>query len=97
MPPHLLTDSEIKMYYQNEPKFNGAYSRRNLPKIKEGVCVINLDEYQSIGTHWIALYVKGNNRRTSYDAIYFDSFEAEHIPKEIIGIHRKQKYNNKYL
>ena len=29
------------------------------------------------------MYVNGNNRRTSYDAIYFDSFGVEHIPKEI--------------
>ena len=47
--------------YQNEPKFNGVYSRNNLPKIKDGAYVINLDEFKSIGTHWIALYVNGNN------------------------------------
>ena len=33
MPPHLLTNFEIQIYYQNEPKFNVAYSRNNLPKI----------------------------------------------------------------
>ena len=49
------------MYYQNEPKFNGVYSRNNLPKIKNGAYVINLDEYESIGTHWIALYVIAEN------------------------------------
>ena len=27
--------------------------------------------------------MNSNNRRGSYDAIYFDSFEVEHIPKEI--------------
>ena len=27
--------------------------------------VVNLDEYKSIGTHWIALYVNGNNKRAS--------------------------------
>ena len=27
--------------------------------------------------------MNGNNRRASYDAKYFDSFGAEHIPKEI--------------
>ena len=74
---------EIKKYYQNKPKFNGVYSRNNSPKIKDEVYVINLDEYKSIATHWIALYVNGNNRRASYDAIYFDSFGVEHIPKEI--------------
>ena len=35
--------------------------------------------HSDIGTHWIALYTK-NNAIT-----YFDSFEVEHIPKEIKG------------
>ena len=66
------------MYYENEPKFNGAYSRDNLPdKIKDGAYVINLDEDSDIGTQWIALYV---NTKT---VTYFDSFGGEHIPKEI--------------
>ena len=34
------------MYYQNEARFNGAYSRDNLPdKIEDGAYIINLDEY----------------------------------------------------
>ena len=45
--------------------------------------VINLDEFKSIETHWIALYVNGNNGSASYDVIYFDSFGVEHIPKDI--------------
>ena len=44
MPPHPLTTFEIEKYYQKEPKFKGVYSRNNLPKIKDGVYVINLDE-----------------------------------------------------
>ena len=40
------------MYYQNKPRFNGVYSRDNLPdKIKDGTYVKNLDEYPDIGTH----------------------------------------------
>ena len=27
--------------------------------------------------------MNGNDRRASYDAIYFDSFGVEHVPKEI--------------
>ena len=58
IPPHPLTNFQIQAYYQNEPRFKGAYSRDNLPKtIKNGAYVINLDEYSDIGTHWIALYV----------------------------------------
>ena len=34
------------MYYQNEPKFNGVYLKNNLPKIKDGVYLINLGEFK---------------------------------------------------
>ena len=61
MQPHPLTNFEIQKHYQNEPKINGVYSRNNLPKVKDGIYVINLDEYKSIGTHWIALNVNGDN------------------------------------
>ena len=33
MPAHALTNFEMKNYYENEPRFNGVYSRDNLPKI----------------------------------------------------------------
>ena len=76
--PHPLTNFEIRDYYENEPRFNGVYSRNNLPKtIKNGAYVIKLDEYADVGTHWIALYVKNN------EVIYFDSFGVEHVTKEI--------------
>ena len=36
MLPHPLTNFEIQKYYQNEPGFNGVYSRDNLAnKMKE--------------------------------------------------------------
>ena len=76
MPPHPLTNLEIQKYYKNEPRFNGVYSRDNLAKIKDGVYIVNLDEYSDIGTHWVALWVNNNN------VTYFDSFGVEHIPKE---------------
>ena len=82
MLPHRLTNFEIQKYYQNhaqrrsknenyyqnKPRFNGIYSRDNLPKIEDGVYVINLDEYSDIGTHRIALYALNNI------VTYFDSF-----------------------
>ena len=82
MLPHPFTNVEIQEHCQNEPTFNGAYSRNNLHKIKDGEYLINLDQYKSISTHWIALNVNGNNRRASYDAIYFDIFGVEHISKK---------------
>ena len=45
MMPHPLTNFEIQKYYQNEPRFNGVYSRNNSPeKMKDGAYVINLAE-----------------------------------------------------
>ena len=72
MPPHSLTNFELRKYYQNEPKFNGVYSRDNLTELKDAAYVINLDEYSDIGTHWVALCVNNN------DVTYFDSFGVEH-------------------
>ena len=77
-PFHPLTNIEISEYYVNEPRFNGVYSRYNLPKtIKKGAYVINLDEYENTGTHWVSLFDKRKY------TVYFDSFGIEHIPKEI--------------
>ena len=59
IPPHTLTNFESQKYYKNDPRFNGVFSRNNLPKkIKGGAYIINLDEYANIGTHWIALFCK---------------------------------------
>ena len=99
LPFYPLTNIEISEYCANGPRFNGVYSRNNLPnKIKKGAYVINLDEYENLGTHWVALFVKPKY------TVYFDSFGIEHIPKEInkfIGnsdiksnIFRIQAYNS---
>ena len=77
MLPHPLTNFEIQKYHHKEPKFNGVYSRNNLPKIKDGAYIINLGEYESIEVHRIALYFNDNN------VTYFDSFGVEQIPTEI--------------
>ena len=92
LPADPLTNFEIQEYYQNEPRFNGVFSRDNVPNsIKNGAYVINLDEYHDIGTRWVALYV--NDKIVTY----FDSFGVEHIPKEIMKfIDRKKIITNIY-
>lgn len=86
MPLHPLKSFELQKYYQNEPLFNGVYSRDNLPnKIKSGVYVINLDGYSCSETHWIALYALNNN------ITYFNSFGSKNIPKEIKKFIGKKK------
>ena len=75
MPPHPLTNFEIQEYYQDEPRFNGVFSRNNLPKkIKDGAYVINLYEYEDVGIHWIASFCNKNE---------IASFGVEHVPEEI--------------
>ena len=83
MLPHTLTNFETKKNHiiVIKPKFNSGYSKNNLPKIKDGTYVINLDKLKSIGTHWIALYVNGNSGSASCNAIYFDSFAVGNILK----------------
>ena len=43
----------------------------------DGAYLINLDVYEPIVTHWIALYVNAEK------VTYFENFGVEHIPKEI--------------
>ena len=73
MLPHPLTNFEIQRYYQNEPKFNGVYSRNNQPeKIKDGTY-----EYAEVDTHWIAVFCVRN------EIVYFDIFGVEHVSEEV--------------
>ena len=78
IPPHPLTNFDIQKYYQNEPKFNGVYSRNNLTKrIKDEAYIINLDKYTDKGIYWIALFCNRSK------IVYFDSFDVKHVPEEI--------------
>ena len=77
MPSHPVQILIYKSIIRKKTKFNGVYSKNILPKIKDGEYVINLDEYESVGTHQITLYVNTKN------VTYFDSFEVENIPKKI--------------
>ena len=91
---HPLTNAEIQKYYQNEPRFNGVYSRNNLHKIKDGTHVKTLHEYKSIKIHWISFYMNGDN------VTYIDSIRVGYISKGLekfignknikVNIHRTQ-------
>ena len=78
MLPHPLTNFEIQKYYQNGPRFNGVFSRNNLPKKKKDEAyILNLDEYADVSKHWIALFCNKN------EIVYFENFGVEHVPEEI--------------
>ena len=65
MRPHRLTNFEIQKYYKNEPRYNGVFSRNNLPKKKDGAYIINLDQYANVSTHWIASFCNKNEIKTN--------------------------------
>ena len=48
-----------------------------LPKIKVCIYVINLDEYHTVGTHWITM--DAGKIRVTY--LYWSCFGVEYIPK----------------
>ena len=54
MPSHPLTNLEIQKHNQNQSKFKNVCSEIIYSKNKRPTNVINLDEYQSMQTHWIA-------------------------------------------
>ena len=58
--------------------FNGVFSIDNLPRIKDGVYVLNLDNNQSKGTHWVSLFIDKNV------VVYFVLFEIEYILQEVL-------------
>ena len=77
VPLHPLKNIEITNCFNYEPRFNGVFSRNNLPAIKDGVYVINLDDKNSKGTHSVSLFID--------TAVRFDYFGIEFIPQEVLS------------
>ena len=79
VPLHFLNSIKITNYCKYKPRFNGVFSRNILAKAKDGAHVINLDDKDSKGTHWVLLFVVRNT------AVYFDYFWIEYIPREVLN------------
>jgi len=69
----MTTDLDLKKMY---PKLKGIYSRDELNEIPHGACIVNLDKHRYGGTHWTAIYRKGNV------IFYFDAF-GEIAPEKL--------------
>ena len=72
-----LTNFEIQKYYQNKFKFKDVYSGNDLFKTEDRINVIYLDEYQSIGTHWIVFYVNGDNVTCFDSTLELNAFQKK--------------------
>ena len=79
VPLHPLTNIEITKYFNHSSRFNGVFLRNNLPKIKDGVYMINLSDKKSKGTHWVSLFFDRNT------ALYLDSFEIGYILQYLLN------------
>ena len=103
MPKHALTDAEIERYAKilNVRHFRGVYMRNGLPRKKprkNESAVVNLDDRNGPGTHWVAYKKVGKNVQ------YFDSFGNLQPPRELIdylkgcnivyNYERRQKFNS---
>ena len=78
IPFHPLTNFEIVDYFRRVKGFNGVFSRNNLPNLKNGAYVINLDHSENTGTYWLVIFMEKD------EVIYFDSFAVGYIPREIM-------------
>ena len=75
----MVKHQKVSKYYENDCSFNGVFPSKNLPRIKNGAYVINLDDKKSKVTHWVSLFIDRNT------AVYFDSFGTEYIPQEVLN------------
>ena len=80
------------------PHFVGTFPRDKIPLVAQRPCsyVINLDDSNNDGSHWVALYVDNENNAT-----YFDSYGRPPLPhcKDILNIlsklsQKQWKYND---
>ena len=79
VPLHPLNNIEITKYFNYEPRYNGAFSRNSLPRIKDEAYVTNLDYKTNKRRYRVSLIFDKNL------AIYFDFFAIEYIPKEVLN------------
>lgn len=84
LPHRALTNIDLIKYAKafKIPYFRGVFMRNDLPTNgprKNESAIINLDDRDGAGTHWVA-YKKRLN-----DVIYFDSFGDLKPPQELIN------------
>ena len=53
---HPSSNIEITKYFNYEPKFDGVFSREDLPRLKDEANVINFNDKQRKRTHWVTIF-----------------------------------------
>ena len=81
-------------------RFNGAYSRDSLPRIKDGAYDINIDDKKSKEAHWVSLFIDKNCDsickyfKDKYDKMISLDFRLKKIDKTINYLLEEIKYNS---
>ena len=78
MPLPILSNIKTAKYFNYDPRFNGVFSRDNLPRMKDGAYIINLNDKQSGVRRWVSFFIDRNI------AVYFDSFGIDYIPQKVL-------------
>lgn len=81
-PKRALTNYDIERYGVNILNFRGVFMRNNLPKKRPDnneCAIINLDDYNSSGTHWTGY------RKVLNKVFWFDPFGDLPPPLEILN------------
>ena len=76
---YLLSNIDNIKYFNCKPRFNGAFSKDDLRRVKDEADVINFPDKKSKWTNWISLFING------HIAVYFDSFGIGYIPQEALN------------
>jgi len=78
-----LYDYEIENFAKQRKirYWRGVYDRQKLPKkpLRKEAIIINLDDYENPGTHWVAIRKYDTNW-----AIYYDSYGDLPPPAEVV-------------
>ena len=89
-----LSNTQINNYLNGYPQYRGCYSCLQLPKIQNGFYVINLDNFNLAGTHWVSVWMTTNK------AYYIDPFGQvpnSQIEDWLVKSGRKLLYNDEQL
>lgn len=66
-----MDEQEIKCALENYTEFGGVYARDEIPDRITGPqgIIVNTDERESAGTHWVAIYVDGRGNGELFDSL----------------------------
>ena len=81
-----MSNLKIDKILQHDKNYVGTYSKDNVPILKNNQSIINLQNSDRNGSHWVG-YCKRNDK-----IFYFDSYGVAYIPDIIKNQYPKHKF-----